>query len=251
MPQYLLSLVSTQAESGGSSTNYTIKYAKPLVFDEGEWEVGLISATIPHTYFNISAAQGNNKLHYYNGTSNQSMTIPDGMYSVAALNTYIQATLGNTNIAFSADATRLRVKLRLANNYEVDFTGTDTFRDILGFDAVVLDTQATDLYAPNRANITNSNDSFYIACDLASGSYSRIGGNQSNILFGFNFTSPQGSNETFVPAEHVHLPVAKSYCDSINIRILNQDGRQVDLNGETVAVNIKVKKILPINAMTF
>src|SRR5579885_104106 len=244
MPQYSLTLVSSDGQPGSSSSDFTIKYEHQLVFD-GTWEVALVSATVPNTFFNISAKIGNNRLHYYDGTSNLALTIPDGMYSVAALSDYIQSQLGNTDITFAADPIRLRVYMLLSSNYEVDFTYNDTFRELLGFDPANYTTQNTKIYATNRPNITNNNDSFFIACDLINGSYSRVSGKQASVLYSFTFTVGQGSFQSIVPTERVHLPVARTYVDSINIKILNQAGQTVDLNGETVVVSLAITKVKP------
>ena len=250
MATYLLSLPSTLATSG-SSSDYTIHFDKPIELKGDKWEVGLISAEVPNTFYNISAALGNNKLYYDDGTL-QTLTIPDGIYEVDTLNTFIQGGDGvnSTDISFDADVTRLRVKLTLANGFKVYFTQPDTFRTILGFDSVDYTTDGV-YYAANKPDVTNGNDHFYIVCDLVNSTYSRLGGKARNILYGFTFTVGAGSAQVIVPSEHVHLKCARSFFNTINVKIVNQDGNVVDLNGERVIVNLKLKEQTPIGQAMF
>ena len=251
MSTYLLSLVSSLADSG-SSSDFTTKFDKPLQFPGDDWEVGLISAEVPNTFYNISAALGNNKFYYNDGAVDHTLTIPDGIWEVDSLNTYIQGADGinGTDIELTADVPRLRVMLTLANSYTVDFTQADTFRSILGFSSAIVSGNGVH-YATSKPDITNGNDHFYITCDLVNSTYSRLGGSAKGILYGFTFTVGAGSAQVVVPSEHVHLKLSKTYFDTVNVKIVNQDGRVVDLNGERVAVNIKVKKITPIGQAMF
>ena len=250
MVQYLLSLNSKNGEPGSVPGNFTIKYAKPLSFSSNNWEVGLISAYVPKTYYNISAAYQNNKLHYStdNGSNYTTLTIPDGNYSINNLNAFIQASISNS-ITIAGDSARMKVYITLAASHKIDFTQTDTFRDLLGFGSVVVSTGTT--YAASKPNITNSNDFFYITTDIISSSYSRIGGQAANVLYPFTFSVNAGSAESIVPAEHVHLKLGVTNVDSINIRIVNQDGQVVDFNGENVIVNIKIKETTPLSEAMF
>lgn len=239
--QRFLSLVSSQAQSGTSS-NFTTSYEPAFNFSSGVYSVSLVSASIPYTIYNISAALGNNTLHYFNGTNNVTTTLGDGCYSVSAINTTVQSLIGNTNIAINVDTTRLRVTITLTNDYTIDFTKGDSFNNLIGFNPQILTSQNVALYADNSADITNGNDSFYICCDLVDPQYSNIGPLRSGALYGFNFLVGQGSDQTIVPFERVHLPIGPTYCNSINLKIVNQNGEVVDLNNEIVSVNILITK---------
>lgn len=251
MSTYFLSLVSTQGE--GASGDYTIQFNKTLKFDDGSYEVALVSAEIPNTWYNVSAKIGNNKLHYSDdgGLNFTTLTVPDGIYSVSSLNTQMQELIGNNYIEFGADASRLRVFVILKNGYQVNFNHPDTFRNLLGFSGITITTQNTKVYATNRPNITNNNDSFYILCDMINSTYSRLGPSFSNVLYAFSFTVSSGSMQSVVPSERVHLPLSGSYFDRVNIKIVNQDGKVMDFNGERTIVNLKVRQITPIRQAMF
>ena len=104
------------------------------------------------------------------------LTIPRGLYDLPLLNNAIQLQLENqqakTNpsplISISADEATAKVNLRFNYaNVQVDFNPTDTFRDILGFNAGVYSvaTAPQTIPAQNVAKF-NTINSYLIHSDL-------------------------------------------------------------------------------------
>lgn len=239
---YYLSLVSSLRSSGTSSSDFTIHYEKPLQFPDGGWECSLISAQVPNTFYNIGYEKNNYKLYYNDGDADHVIDIPDGAWDIQGINDYIQEQVGNDSIALVPDAYRMRVRLDLKNGYSLDFTDDASPRHILGFESEVYTGDGSH-YAPNPPDITNGNDSFYILCDLVDDSYARLGATRQNVLYGFSFSVASGSAQSILPNEHVGLPIAVSYVNSINIKIVNENGLVVDLNDEKVIVNLKISQV--------
>jgi hypothetical protein len=259
-------LVSTKGQ--GVSNDFTTTFDKQLVFPEdesSEWRVTLVSAQVPNTFFNISAKQGNNKFYFKLKTDLNFtiLTIPDGFYSVSALSDFLLAQIGTATLSgeqvpiveLIPDDVQLKVIMRIIYPFEVAFSFPDTPRLLLGFDPTIYDSdvanQVKSFTAQNQPDITNKQDHFYISVDLISSSFSRLGPAPANVIYGFSFSVASGSAQLLTPSEHVYLPLSRNYFDSINCRILNQDGQTVDLNNEIVVVNLLVKRVSKQGSLMF
>ena len=72
------------------------------------------------------------------------MTFTEGSYEVKDINAIIQQKVPNESIKLVVDQGSARCKMFLKQGYKVDFTNNDSFKDILGFDAVIVDQQFTE-----------------------------------------------------------------------------------------------------------
>jgi hypothetical protein len=143
----------------------------------------LTRATIWNTVPNISLEIGNNKLYFYTDyvTSGVSVlytiTIPDGLYSLAGLNSFLARSFNGlglpTNLIYITgnDSTQRVVLTFNEANTWVDFTQTNTPRDVLGFNSrlVPLSPQVTG-YSESADSVAkfNRTNSFLISGDLVS-----------------------------------------------------------------------------------
>ena len=73
-----------------------------------------------------------------------------------------------------------RCKIFLKQGYKIDFTHDDTIRDILGFDAVIVDQQFTE--SPKICDLVISTN-IYIHLDVVKGSIFQ--GKSTDIIYSF------------------------------------------------------------------
>ena len=84
----------------GQNNKLVFKFPSSVKFDKSY--VSVASVNMFYSWFNITASLGNNSFTYYwrsNAGADQTttITIPDGLYNIDQLNTYLQSTLLATN----------------------------------------------------------------------------------------------------------------------------------------------------------
>ena len=247
------------SESGdGESHKYTLNFNPPLDLTDGEYVLTLDSLYHYYSFYNISAALGNNTLSYYDGSTNHAITIPDGIYSVELLNSYLHSvqfnngsyTLASGIYTYGFDVLANNARLTIDINlnlagYTVDLSSaSSTLNELLGWPAAVVSVSGT---GTSHANINNGVNSLALECSIVAGGYagSSIGGAGAfpgQIIANWLPNNPPGSSISFVPYNHIWQAVSKKTVDSISFRVLSQAGALIDLNGEPFVANIIITK---------
>jgi len=182
-------VISSDPKNGAINVNSPLKNRFELQLEEGlkipsnaeNCELSVVESTVWWSVPNIIINQ--NDKFYVSGpnvgdiTTNFVITIPQGLYDLSALNQTIQRELENAGaktspsplISLSGDEATQKVEIRFNyNNVSIDFTQTNTFREILGFNSSVLGpfgTVPNNQLAPNVANF-NTVNSFLLHSDL-------------------------------------------------------------------------------------
>lgn len=172
------SLGATNISSDGSQFSVTLD--KPLHIDKscvsctGE----VIFASVWYVMPNISEKLGNNNFTYiYNGNT-YTIIIPDGLYSLDQVNSYISKNFLENGFDTSLivisgdDATQKSVLTFLFANTYVNFNVPNSIRTVLGFEATLVPSSPQGanyfIYSPNEAKF-NSINNFYIRCNFTDG----------------------------------------------------------------------------------
>ena len=81
----------------------------------------------------------NDKFYYIENGNPKVITFTEGAYEVKDINAQIQLTVPNEAIRLIVDQGSWRCKIFFKPGYRIDFRLENTFRDLLGFDAVKID----------------------------------------------------------------------------------------------------------------
>lgn len=245
MSEFLLSLSSDNLTGTDTSSDFTTKFNRLAL--NGNYKIGLESLNVWYSLYNISSSYNNNKLRYNNGVTNKTITIVDGLYSIDDLQTYLESqfiangdyTAGTPNvfyINFAPNYNTFRCRLTISGGYSVDFSNPSTYgylHTLLGFNPAVYN-DTTEGQKP--VNITSSNDSIQLHCDIITGSF--VNGSKSDVLYQFQFTVAPSSLQEIKPNKILYLPIkyTSGFLDRIRLYFTNQSGTPIDFNGERVSV---------------
>lgn len=230
------------------SDNFTIQY--PNIEIPGSWEVGLIKGHFWYSYYNISSTLGNNIIRYSTdgGVSwETNITLPDGIYSVTDINTYMQQvmnTRGHYDVGndlyyatIAANFNTLKCDITLSNNYQIDLS-TGTLYSTLGFAQAIVTATSS---GTSPVDITNGINSLEVQCSLTESGYSNEFSGAT--LASFVPDNSPGSAIVVAPNPVVYLPVNTKTIYKINIKITDQLNRRINFNGENVTVMLHLRKI--------
>jgi len=128
---------------------FSVSLSSPLRIprDAVDVKMGVIQAAIWNTSPNIAASFGNNNFTFTTSVApagTHSITIPDGLYSVAALDSYLSSQFVNLGYPSNLitiggnDATGQSTLTFLTNGDSVDFTVATSVASLMGFNAAVL-----------------------------------------------------------------------------------------------------------------
>ena len=95
------------------------------------------------------------------------MTLTEGAYEVIHIDAIVQKKVPNESIKLVVYKGSAKCKNFLKQGYKIDFTRNDTFRELLGFDAVIVDQPFTE--SPKICDLVISTN-IYINLDIAKGS---------------------------------------------------------------------------------
>ena len=198
------------------------------------------SAQIWNTSPNISAGANNDKFYIsYNGTP-FTITIADGLYGIAELESYLQRefiTLGLPQdlISLSGDDSTQRSVITF--NYAstvIDFTPADTCRDVLGFNSGTVAAAINgSIYSDTQAAFNRVNSYFIRSNILSTGIPQNKFG--TGIIAGVPIDVSPGSQITYSPRHPLRanadelIGKSKQY---LEFTLLDQLERDVSTNGE-------------------
>jgi hypothetical protein len=141
-----------------------------------ECSAAIISGSFWNTAYNISDSFGNNKLRFTTTAEpagTYTLTIADGLYSVAGLNTAISTLLTNLTLPANLitisgdDATQRSIVHILTDGDSIDFTYAGSIREVLGFNSAVITAPSANysFFSDNVAEFNRINN-FVIASNL-------------------------------------------------------------------------------------
>ena len=210
--------------------------------------IALDHISMSASWYNVRPEYENNKLRISKdkGVNFEEIIFPPGVYDYEDLNEFIHQRIGklrdgkNYGINILFDFSTYKVFIKLDENYQIDFTGSGNFHNVLGFEKKLLKGTAFGDFLPN---ITNSIDNIYLKCSLLSDSI--IDGIRSNVLFTF----PTNTKTRALPfREHPQIDylwnkINTNYISNVRFWLTDDEDREVDLNGIDISLAIVMKSL--------
>ena len=80
-------LLKITSENRANSHDFSINFQNLVLpgKQNDRYELALVSANIWYSWYNISTSYVNNTFYYNNGTTDQTVLIPDGIYKISEL----------------------------------------------------------------------------------------------------------------------------------------------------------------------
>ena len=197
--------VSISADSSRVDINLEI----PLVFSGSSLSTTLEveGASIWNVAYNISNALNNNTFYYlFNGSSQPTMLIPDGLYSITTLNSEISRQFTNRNltspIILTGNLSTQKSVLTVNIGYQMDTQPFDSVGSILGFSVGVWPTIApvlnsVSMPSQNTARFNNTN-SITVLSNLVSNGIP-LNNSGRNLIANIPITASIGSLISYQP----------------------------------------------------
>lgn len=229
--------------------------------------ISILTCELPMSFYNISAALGNNAFQITAGTTQKMIIVPDNQYSQANLSSTINNLLVGTGLTYS-----------VLNNFSV-FTNTSAGLIVINFDVDMYGSQSTTnlrfrlggiLGYPYASYVINNtkniqspgfldlNGPRYIYLDLDEFSNANPlsfstqfdnTSNNKNILGRFTMDRTNFPFGTIMPVNFGNGRLAtdtRSYSGKVdlyrlNVRLVNEIGLPIDLNGQDFSFCLEIQ----------
>jgi hypothetical protein len=247
-------IVSSDPSNGAQNlsadgSTFNVQLNDPITIKQSATNCTLevAQASIWYTTPNISAALGNNKF-FFKATADPpplvEITIPDGLYSRSALNSFLSLQFANNGypadlITLAEDAsTQKTVLIFNYAGYEVDFTEANTCRTILGFNsrlvpAVPPSTAGQSEPSDNTAQF-NTLNSYLLSTNLINNGIP-VNAEGRNIVTRVPISSTPGSQINYQPFNPIKTSAKNLIGKSTNaftVWLTDQNGNRLDTFGE-------------------
>ena len=221
--------------------DFLVKFNPPLKLDpQFKHFIALDRLSMTYSWYNIRSSYENNKIKYtHDGTTWQTITFSDGMYSYSDINDYIHQYMEQKNhlttdakgeknysINLSFILSTYRILVTLEGNYQLYLRGTD-FGDLIGFEKkLVTKTE----YGSKLPNITKSIDSLNINVSAIKNSVvNGVNTNTIAVIPTDNLT--RSYPFTFEPRRTLYCPVSSNTISEMHITVNDSLDQPIDLNG--------------------
>ena len=252
-----ISSVKREAIGINKPHDFIVKFNPPLKLDpEFRQILALDRLSMTYSWYNIRSSYGNNTIKYtHDGTTWNTITFTDGMYSYSDINDYIHQYMSQKShhttdskgaMVYSINLTFIlstyRVLVSLAGDYQLDLRGTN-FGDLIGFEKKLVTKTEHGTRLPN---ITKSIDSLNINTTAIKESVvNGVNTNTIAVIPTDNLT--RSYPFTFEPRRELYCPVSSNLISEMRVYITDSPGNPVDLNGIDWFMTLLLHHTDPIN----
>ena len=199
--------------------------------------VSVQHAVIPYSFYNINSS--NNILYYQETNGYTQLVIAVGNYNANQLAAYLTSKLPNTIVSYNP----ITSKFTFVNSLN-DFTivyGKSTCKQIIGLNTNDLynSSYSKSLVLANIVNLATRN-CICLATNLRTGNINNNQKNNGNIICSIPITTPPFSMISYQNHNNIRCNLFNSSISMITIKILDQDGTLIDLNGQYFNLTIQI-----------
>ena len=239
---------SFQIVVSDNKTRFKTKFNPPLQLDKNKtYEIALVNLETYYSFPNITAQNSVFRYSPDAGGNWFDINISVGSYDIEDLNDAIQQGMRKNGhydkvnndyyITLSANPNTLRSILNIQPGYQVMFKHNNSLNSILGFESSVYTGYAESEHVVNILSI----NSILVNIDIISGSY--VNGTAQPTIFSFFPDVSPGYKIIENPRNLVYLPVTLDTIHHLETWLTDQDGKLLNLRGESVTVRFHLKEI--------
>lgn len=175
-------------------------------------------------------------------TKLKTISLPTGAYKVEDILNYLKQQFAVEKINFTYETSVITSKVKIS--FDIDIEWTDgTVLSVIGFkkeNRSRIFKSKSSYWSDTIVKITNI-DVIRVECDIISSSY--INGKHCHTIHQFCPNKVQtGYKFIEVPKHIIYLPIKEKHLRSIQISIIDQNGKLIDFQGEQISCRIHIKK---------
>lgn len=248
--------------SDGSMFTVTLNSPIKIPKDAVDCTVGVLQSAIWNTSYNIAASFGNNAFRFTTTAApagTYTLVIPDGLYSVAGLNSYLSSQFVNLTLPANLitiggnTATQKSIVTFLTNGDNVDFTIPNSVAGVLGFGAVVITAPSANFsFFSNSTAQFNRVNSYIIASNLVAAGIP-VNSSSRGVIATIPINAAPGSQINFSPTNVVWFDASDligTQRSNLQFSLLDQDLRPAGTGGNSYTFTVNIRHHMYIGTGT-
>lgn len=232
---FQLHLSSNYADKINNNNNADAEFFLPTIEIPSQYHlhINVVHASIPFTFYNVNST--NNVLNYTVGTTGYSLVLPQGNYTSTTMKNYLNLNLQNFTTTY--DSTTNKFKFLNTQNNDFTFNATSTCLGLLGF-AGQSTSSSYSLISTRTINL-NPIRCICVCTNLKTSNININSKNKSNIICSIPITTQPNSIITYMNLNNFKINTYANIISSIQIKLMDQDGNLLDLNGANWSMTIQ------------
>ena len=227
--------MNTANNKAKHSNKFVYNFTDKLNLKNSNKNIALANLSIYYTWKNVKSDCNNNKFKISAPTWNDKFDVPDGSYSIAALQNYFEyiikkhETIAEVSpVLIYVNEINNRIVFKIKSEYKLELLSKETMR-LLGSSADTIDGDKNSELVPKLESI----DLVLIHCNLVNNSYLQA----SKVLFTFVPNKKYGQLITVSPETLIMLKTVNTEFSFIEIWFTDQDNRPLEIED---SVNISL-----------
>ena len=217
------------------SNKFVYNFTDKLNLKNPNKNIALANLSIYYTWKNVKSDHNNNKFKISAPTWNDTFDVPDGSYSIAALQNYFEYIIKKDETIADASPVLIyvneinnRIVFKIKSGYKLELLSEETMR-LLGSSTDTIDGDKNSELVPKLESV----DLVLVHCNLINNSYQQA----SKILFTFVPNKKYGQLITVSPETLIMLKTVNTEFSFIEIWFTDQDNRLLEIDN---SVNISL-----------
>ena len=217
------------------SDKFVYNFTDKLNLKNPNKNIALANLSIYYTWKNVKSDYNNNKFKISAPTWNDTFDVPDGSYSIAALQSYFEyiikkhETIANISpVLIYVNEINNRIVFKIKSGYKLELLSKERMR-LLGNLSDTIDGDKNSELVPKLESV----DLVLVHCNLVNNSYQQA----SKVLFTFVPNKKYGQLVTVSPETLIMLKTVNTAFSFIEIWFMDQDNRPLEIED---SVNISL-----------
>lgn len=220
----------------GKSSILTAEFNPPIDLEDGNYVLGLTNFetfnSIPNIDKDCNTVQVGPK----------EIIIPTGCYQVGDINNYIKhelkTDLNTKGIIFELTPNNNTLHTHIKCTENVDLRKPNSIAPLIGFERRLL--AKNGKYESDHIADVMTVNSILVECNITVNSYAN--GKPQHIIHQFFPNVPPGFKIVESPEHIIYLPISVNTLRNITIKIVDQAGKLVNFQQETITVGLHLRK---------
>ena len=217
------------------SNNFFHNFTDKLNLKNPNKNIALANLSIYYTWTNVKSDYNNNKFKISAPTWSDTFDVPDGSYSIDALQNYFEyiikkhETIADVSpVLISVNEINNRIVFKIKSGYKLELLSKETMK-LLGSSTDTIDGDKNSQLVPKLQNV----DLVLVHCNLVNNSYQKA----SKVLFTLVPNKKYGQLITVSPETLIMLKTVNTEFSFIEIWFTDQDNRPLEIED---SVNISL-----------
>ena len=232
--------MNTANSKTSESNNFVYNFTEKLNLKNPNKNIALANLSMYYTWKNVKSGYNNNKFKISASTWNDTSDVPDGSYSIAALQNYFEYIIKKHEtvtdrypVIIYVNETNNRIVFKIKTGYKLELLSKETMK-LLGSSKSVIDSDKNSELVPKLESV----DLVLMHCNLVNNDYQKV----SRVLFTFVPNKSYGQLMTTVPHPLIMLKTVNTEFSFVEVWFTDQDNRPLEIED-----NVNITMIIGIN----